>query len=274
VLGPALGALALAVLALHQVMLVDVVTACTAILPLLFVRIPEPERTTGFSAGPVWNDVLAGFRYIRSLPGVLALMALAVVLNFVGAPTWTLLPLYVRDVFGGSAGDLGLIQSGFGLGLIIGGLALSLWGGRLRGNRALIALGGVAISQLGVFGVASAPANMLWLVSASWTLFAVFNAVANGTLMAVLQGAVAPDMQGRVQSAVSSGVMMAMPLGLAVSTPAVELLGLRFWYFLSATVALVGALWAMTSRRVLLLDTIGSADAPRPAPELAAEIEG
>ena len=41
--GPVLGALALSIMPLHHVMLVDVATALFAIVPLLFIQIPQPE---------------------------------------------------------------------------------------------------------------------------------------------------------------------------------------------------------------------------------------
>ncbi|MDV7402740.1 MFS transporter, partial [Arthrospira platensis SPKY1] len=43
IVGPPLGALALSVLPLASVMMLDVGTALLAILPLLFVRVPQPQ---------------------------------------------------------------------------------------------------------------------------------------------------------------------------------------------------------------------------------------
>jgi DHA3 family macrolide efflux protein-like MFS transporter len=264
VLGPPLGALALMALELHQVMFLDVITACLAILPLLWVRIPEPERSVSVKATTVWRDMRDGFRYIWGLPGVVAVIVMAVAMNFAGAPTWTLLPLYVRNVFGGGAAELGLVESAQGAGLILGGLALSLWGHRAK-SRVVQAFGGFALAGAFVFGIALAPSSALWMMGGSWLVFGIFNAIGNGTIMALLQGSLAPEMQGRVNSAVSSLVMLAIPVGLAISAPVVERFGLRSWYLLAAVITTAGPLWALTSPRVRQLDNM-RAPAPAAAP--------
>ncbi len=255
VIGPPLGALALAFLALHQVMLIDVITAAFAILPLFFVRIPEPERKpTGVGARAVWGDMLEGLRYVRSLPGLLAVIGVAVALNFLGAPNWTLLPLYVRNVFGGDAAGLSMVQAGFGIGLISGGLLLGAWGG-LR-SRVTTGFGAFTIMSMAVIIVGGMPASALWGVAVAWSVFAFFSAIGNGTFVALLQAAVAPEVQGRVQSAVQSGVMLAIPLGLAISTPLVERFGLRSWYLVSGAITTLICLWALTSRAVRRMDEV------------------
>lgn len=255
VIGPPLGALALALLALHQVMLIDVFTAMIAILPLFFVRIAEPERKpTDVGARAVVNDMVAGLRYVRGFPGMLAVIAVALGLNFLGAPTWTLLPLYVRNVFGGDAAGLSMVQSAFGIGLISGGLALTAWGG-LR-SRINTGFGAFALMGLAVLGIGAAPATALWSVALGWFVFAFFNAIGNGTFMALLQGAVAPEMQGRVVSVVQSAANLAIPLGLALATPVVERFGLRSWYLASGVITALACLWALSSRAVRRLDDV------------------
>lgn len=255
IVGPPLGALALVVMKLDQVMFVDVITAVIAIVPLLFVHIPEPRRTISVQATTVWRDLVEGLRYLWGLPGVVAVIGLAVLMNFAGAPTWTLLPLYVRNVFGGGAAQLGLVESAQGAGLILGGVLLSLWGHRAK-SKVVQSFAGFTLAGMAGFGMALAPGWALWVLVASWLVFGIFNAIGNGTIMALLQGALAPDMQGRANAAVMSLVMLATPIGLAVSAPVVEALGLRSWYLFSAAVCTVGSLWAMLSPRVRLLDHI------------------
>jgi DHA3 family macrolide efflux protein-like MFS transporter len=271
VIGPPLGALAMSVLALHEVMFIDVITAIVAILPLLWARIPEPARKpTGVGARAIVNDMLEGLRYVRSFPGMLAVIGVAVGLNFVGSPTWTLLPLYVRNVFGGDAAALGMVQSAFGVGLICGGLLLTAWGGfrsRVKTGFGAFVLMGVALVMMG-----NAPAGALWVVAASWFVFALFSAIGNGLFAALLQTAVAPEMQGRVLSVVSSGVQMAIPLGLALATPAAEAFGLRPLYIGAGVLSALGSLWALSSRAVRRLDEAGASE--EAATVVQAEPEG
>jgi len=261
VAGPPLGALALAVLQLHQVMFVDVITAALAMLALVIVRIPEPLRTLVPKTTTVWRDLRDGLRTIGGMPGMVTVIAIAVVMNLFGTPTWTLLPLYVRDVFAGGPAELGLVESAFGAGLILGGLSLTVWGKRAR-SRVRLAFGAFGLCGLATLGVALAPGSALWMVAACWAAFAFFNAIGNGTLMAMLQAAVPPEMQGRANAAVISLVMLATPLGLGLSAPAVARFGLRFWYLLAAVVTAAGALYALLSRDLRKMDEMLQPGAP------------
>lgn len=271
VIGPALGALAMSLLALHQVMLIDVITAVIAILPLLWARIPEPVgKPSGVGARAIVSDMIEGLRYVRSFPGMLAVIGVAVGLNFVGSPTWTLLPLYVRNVFGGDAGALGMVQSVFGMGLISGGLLLTVWGGfrsRVKtGFGAFVIMGGALV------GMGSAPSHMLWALAAGWFVFAFFSAIGNGIFAALLQTTVAPEMQGRVLSVVQSGVQMAIPLGLLLATPAAEVFGLRPLYLAAGVLSAMGSLWAFRSPAIRRLDEVGG-QVKQQAPTLTVEPE-
>ncbi len=260
VIGPPLGALALVYLALHQVMLIDVVTATLAITPLFFVHIPEPEgKPSGTGARAVVSDMLAGLGYVRDFPGMLGVIGVALALNFIASPTWTLLPLYVRNIFGGDAAGLSMVQAAYGIGLIAGGLLLSAWGG--LHSRVNTGLGSFALMGLAVLVVGAAPSAAFWLVAIGWLVFAFFSAIGNGTFMALLQIAVAPEMQGRVVSVVQSGVMLAIPLGLGLSTPVVERLGLRFWYLAAGVVTVGLSLWALTSQAIRRLDEVAMPEA-------------
>ncbi|MGI6368816.1 MAG: MFS transporter [Anaerolineae bacterium] len=258
IVGPPLGALALAQLPLDGVMFIDVLTAAIAIGALVLISVPEPERSARTGAGTIWHDMREGFRYMRSMPGVMIVMLMAVVMNLVGAPVWTLLPLYVRDVFGQGPAGLSLVQAAEGAGLITGGAALSLWGHRAR-SRVLQSLGGFLVGGAAIVAMAAIPASALWALALAWLIFGIFNAVGNGTIMGLLQGAIAPEMQGRVNSAIGSLVQLAAPAGLLVSAPAVERLGLRAWFAMAGIVSIVGPLWALSLGSVRAMDTIGAA---------------
>ena len=255
IIGPPLGALALALLALHQVMFIDLITAGFAILPLLFIRIPEPEqKSRSNGAWAAVGDMLEGVRYLRGIPGMSAVIVATIGINFVWAPVGSLLPLYVRDVFGGDAAGLGMVQSAFGIGLIAGGLLMTVWSGlRSRINTRFLAFG---IMGVAILGMAMAPAGALWIVAAAWFLCAFFGAVGNSTFMALLQSIVSSDMQGRAISALQSGVTLAIPLGLTLSAPVVERFGLRTWYVASGCMTILTCLWALNLRGVRRLDEI------------------
>jgi DHA3 family macrolide efflux protein-like MFS transporter len=165
VIGPPLGALLLAVLPFENIMLMDVGTAAFAILPLFFVAIPQPERTLTKSEKPsLWSDVREGLRYVWGWPGLLAVLIMATVINFVVNPAFSLMPLLVTEHFNGDAPQLAWLESSWGVGLVLGGLLLSTWGGFRR--RVYTSLIGLMIEGLGITLVGLAPANVFWLAVA------------------------------------------------------------------------------------------------------------
>ena len=64
-----LGALLYSVMSMTGVMLVDVVTALVAIVPLLFVAVPQPENGAAEEGTSVWRETADGFRYLRERHG-------------------------------------------------------------------------------------------------------------------------------------------------------------------------------------------------------------
>ena len=243
VIGPPLGALLLAALPFEGIMLMDVGTAMLAILPLFFVAIPQPECTlTKPKGSTVWSDVREGLHYVWGWPGLLAVMIMAMILNFVINPAFSLMPLLVTEHFKGDALQLGWLESSWGIGLVLGGLLLSTWGGFRR--RVYTSLVGLALEGLGIMLVGLAPATVFWMAVVGMFVAGSMNALVNGPLFALLQAAVAPEMQGRVFMVVASMSSAAWPLSLAVAGPVADAIGLRPWYVVGGFVCTIMGLGA------------------------------
>jgi len=224
-----LGALVVALLPMSSVMLIDVVTALFAIVPLLFIAVPRPARSdvsAGESARSIGRDMVAGARYLGERKGHLSLVLMATLVNMCLVPAFSLLPLLVTGELAGDALALGWITSAFGVGTIVGGITLGVWGGTKR--RILTALPALVGLGIAVAGVGLAPAFMPALVA----MFAVGLLVplANGPIGAILQSTIAPDYQGRVLTLMGSIATGAAPLGLLLAAPVAELVGIRAWY--------------------------------------------
>lgn len=224
-----LGALLLKLIGMTGVMAVDVVTALFAVVPLMVVSVPEPERRAE-AAGtpPVLREIRAGFGYLRSLPGHMALIAFAAGINLFIVPAFALLPLLVLQELRGDAGSQAAITAAFSVGLIAGGILLGVWGGfRRRVHTGLAAIVGLGAATV-VLGVT--PAGFLALAIAAMLLVGICAAMANGCIAAVLQATIAPAYQGRVFTLMASVATAMTPLGLLLATPVADLAGVRAWY--------------------------------------------
>jgi DHA3 family macrolide efflux protein-like MFS transporter len=232
IVGPPLGALLMAVLPLYGIMLVDVGTALLAIGPLLIVAIPQPRREDldpGDEQRPsIWTDVRAGLCYIRAWPGLMALIGAALIVKIALTPAFSLLPLLVSKHFGGEAAQLSLLEATAGVGIVAGGLVLAVWGGFRR--RIYTTMMGMTALGLGFVSLGLTPGYLFWMALGSVLIVGLTIPLIDGPIMAILQGTVVPDMQGRVFTIMGSLLGLTSPLGLAIAGPVSDLLGLQVWY--------------------------------------------
>lgn len=229
---PPIGALLLGILPTQGILLIDVGTALLAIVPLLFLPVPQPIRHESESTEARPNlitDVRNGLAYIRTIPGFTAIISMALFLNFLLVPTTALVPLLVTKHFGKGVLELGLLESVMGVGIIAGGILLSIWGGFKK--KIATSLTGIIGLGIGVMLVGLAPAHLFIIAIAGNLILGLMLPIANGPIGALMQTIVRPDMQGRVMSLVSSGATAISPLGLLIAGPFSDWLGIRVWFW-------------------------------------------
>jgi len=236
--GPPLGALFMEIMPLHSVMLVDVVTALLAILPLLWQEIPQPLRKTSSEQPTIWADMRDGMRYLWGWKGLVAFIAVAMVFKIALTPAFSLFPLLVSETFQKQAAELSLLQALNGVGVILGGLILGAWGGFHR--KIFTALAGMIVLGVGFIVIGLTPPEMFWLVLASSFGIGMMIPMVDGPFIAIQQETIAPEMQGRVLSLIGSLLWITSPFSLAVAGPISDAFGLQVWY-LTAGVLCVAA---------------------------------
>jgi DHA3 family macrolide efflux protein-like MFS transporter len=255
-IAPPVGALLVSVLPTHGILLIDVGTALLAIIPLFFFSIPQPaphdERQAETKPG-LLNDVRNGLAYIRSIPGFTTIIFMALFLNFLLVPTTALLPLLVTRHFEKGAIELGLLESALGVGMIIGGILLSVWGGFRK--KIVTSLFGIIGLGTGVMLMGIAPAHLFLLAVAGNALLGLMAPVANGPIFALLQTIVRADMQGRVTSLLTSGATAISPLGLLIAGPFADWLGIRVWFVAGGLLSILIALLAFFNPVIMNVET-------------------
>jgi len=246
IVAPPLGALLLDTLPMQGVLAVDVVTAILAIFLLCFVHVPQPARSTakgGTAHRSVIVDLREGLRFLWGWPGMLMVIGIAMMVNLLLHPAMSLQGLLVTDHFGGAALELAWLQSAFGIGFVAGGITLSAWGGLKR--RALTGVLALALNGLGFALVGLAPANALLLAVGAMFFAGFMNVIVNGSMFAMLQAIVPPEVQGRVFTVVLSGAGIAVPLGLAIAGPVSDTLGVRAWFAAGGAVMVMMGIGAL-----------------------------
>jgi DHA3 family macrolide efflux protein-like MFS transporter len=241
IVAPPLGALLLEAYSTQTVLLIDIATAAIAILPLLFIPIPQPPRQVQADGSTqktsYMQDLRGGFAYVVQWKGLLGLILLAMALNFLLIPASSLLPLVITKIFNGGATELGWVEALFGVGIIIGGITLSIWGGFKR--RIITSFCGVIGIGLGILITGLVPPDMFYLLFITNFIVGFAQVFANGPLTAIIQSIVAPDMQGRVFSLLVAGATAMMPLSLLIAGPISDRFGIRFWYVFGGAICIL-----------------------------------
>ncbi len=223
--GPMLGALAITLLPLHGVMLIDVFTAAFAIAPVLFLAIPQPEQTDRVRSVRFWTNMRETFRYVRAAPGLLVLFGWFALANALGALSYPYLPLYITDYFQGGAYHLAAIQSGNGIGYIVGGLLFVLFAGfRRKTTTIFVAASGQSV---GWILLAFSPPETIAFAVAGMCLAGLMNTYVNAPLTPLLQANVPHEIQGRILSLSASFSYVLYPIGVVLGAFLVGRVGIR-----------------------------------------------
>ncbi|HEC63230.1 MAG TPA: MFS transporter, partial [Candidatus Acetothermia bacterium] len=130
--------------------------------------------------------------------------------------------------FGRGALELGWAESAWGIGVVLGGLFLSAWGGfRKKIHTILLGVVGMGLG-FGLLGLL--PPTWFYPALGLFLLAGLMNPIANSPFMALVQTTVEPGMQGRVFSLMSSMAQGMAPLSLLLAGPLADLFGVQFWY--------------------------------------------
>jgi MFS transporter, DHA3 family, macrolide efflux protein len=241
IVSPPLGALAMSLLPLHTIMGIDVATAAFAVAPLFFIHIPEPVRQPKARDArivpDIAHDIRDGFLYIWHWQGLFIVLIVASLLNAMINPAFSLMPILVQEHFGGGPVELGWTQSAWGIGMIAGGLLLSVWGGFKR--RILTSLLGLVLAGFSFGAVGITPPHAFNAALVGLFVSGLSNPLINGPFLAILQAAVAPEIQGRVFTAVQSLAGLAAPLGMVIAGPLADRFGVQVWFLIGGVISLM-----------------------------------
>ncbi len=208
---------------IEMLIAIDVVTFLFAVATLLVVRFPQPEQSAAGARarGSMIDEAKYGFRYIWRRHGLFALLLYFAAINLVFA---FVSPLGVPLVLSfASEAAVGVVFSLASIGMLVGSVVASTWGGPKRRVRGLLLMGGFLGFALA--GVGLRP-SVVTVVVFIWLAFLVVP-TANATSQALWQTKVEPDVQGRVfavrgmvgQAAVPLAYLLVGPLADGVFEP-------------------------------------------------------
>ncbi|WP_342327522.1 MFS transporter [Pedobacter sp. FW305-3-2-15-E-R2A2] len=174
---------------------------------LLMMRLPKFTATA--HQKNIFSELKEGFQYIRRTPSISYVLLMLALISLFVLPFSTLIPVYAKDIFKGTASTFGVIDSVIGLGAFSGAIFLA----SLKPGRNLRRI--LAISTL-IFGAGL----VLFSHSTYYPVALVFAAISGFGMMSqitisntLIQTTVDPAMRGRVISFYAMAFFGMQPLG-------------------------------------------------------------
>ncbi len=212
---PAIAGVLFVTIGLQGVVLIDFATYLFAVMTLLVVKVPRPPQTeSGIEGrGSLLQEAAYGWKYIVARKGLLGLLIIFAATNFLSSMWNPLLPPMILEM--SSPEMLGYLASVVGVGMLLGTLVMSAWGGpkrRIHGVLAFLILSGVFQMLLGL-----RPSLVLIAIAGFGAMFT--SPIINASSQAIWQSKVAPDVQGRVFAVRRMIAWSAIPLAYILAGP-------------------------------------------------------
>jgi DHA3 family macrolide efflux protein-like MFS transporter len=260
---PPLGAMLLLILPIQMIILIDIVTAAMAILPLLFIRIPQPNKdSSDEEKSSIIADMMEGVRFLTRWRGGQFTLFAMMLINMILVPSMSLIPIFALVHFNSGAFELAWLQSALGVGMLVGGITLSVWGGFKRRMNTVVAA--VIAMGIAILTVGLTPSGLLFVAVAGLFITGIMVPMASGSIMAILQAIVPKEMQGRVFSVIISLSPLMAPIGLALAGPIAEVFGASIWYLISGVMIMLIGLVGRFDSTIMRMEEVENLLPPAP----------
>ena len=218
IIAPVGAGLLLGVLGLEGILLIDIATFVIAMMTLALVRLPAIKAATIHEAAtPFWQQLTFGFRYIFARPGLIGLLVVFMGINLCAALTYySILSAMILARTGGDEVALSIVQALLGVGGVLGGIVVSVWGLPRRKIHAIFGFAGISF-VLGDFLLAIGQHVWMWGTAAVLGAFFIPFIVAGDRF--IWQTKVAPALQGRIFAVQSMLRNCSFPLGFLLAGP-------------------------------------------------------
>ncbi|MHB8313587.1 MAG: MFS transporter [Candidatus Dormibacteria bacterium] len=246
ILGPPVGGVLVGLAGPGVAFTADGISFLVAFSALLLIRAggrrtPDGSGPQTKASGGLRHEVMSGLRVVGADPFLRALMPVAAVLNLAAlGPINVGIPLLARAHHWG-AGGYGLLEGGFGAGILLGGVALGVGLKLPRLGLSVMVLVGVQAVFLGLLGLAGSLPVGVGLCA----LMGVLLSAINVSVISLVQVVAPPDLLGRVSSVLMFASMSLTPVSYALAGGVVAAIGVPGLFLsgagLEIAVALAGS---------------------------------
>ncbi|GAA3826866.1 hypothetical protein GCM10022226_54620 [Sphaerisporangium flaviroseum] len=202
----------MASIGLGGILVIDVVSYAFAVIVLLFTKFPSSMAWQ--RKEPVLTEIANGFRYSWGHSSIRAMLLFFAALNIFLSPLFLLISPLVLSF--GTLPDAGRVAFASGLGVLLGGLALTVWGGPRRRR-----LYGMMLCTLGLSAcclVTGVQPSLVTIAAGAFGM-AFSLTVVNGIYTTIVQVKVPQRFHGRVFALNTLIAWSTLPIGFGLVAP-------------------------------------------------------
>ncbi len=196
ILSSALAGFVVGTFGLGVVFVIDFLTFGVNIVLIMLTAIPQHARAaTQQTLKQVWQDFAVGLSYVRARPALMYLLTVFSVTMFLlpGVSYSLVTPLVLTFA---NEQSLGMIMSGFGVGSLVGGMLMVMWGNARRRTAGIL----MAMAVAGLATLIISLGKSTLLIGVGFFITGISFVFIMGLSRVIWQMKVAPEMLGRVFS--------------------------------------------------------------------------
>lgn len=221
-LSPALSGAILSRLSLEAVLFIDVITAMIGIGITCGIKIPGIDH--GQQNGSSWERFKEGAVYLKYNVKIRKILIYQVVVLILISPSAFLTPLLVSRRFGAEIWRLTMSEMTYSMGMICGGLIITLFS-RFPKTVKMAAAAGAAYGAI-MIGLGSAPVFAVYLIFN--IMIGVTSPCFQAPITVTIQQKVEAKMHGRIFGLMQIATSCALPLGMAIFGPMADFISIQF----------------------------------------------
>lgn len=240
ILSPVIAAVLYSSWSLSGIIFLDVIGALIAVAALKMAVIPQMHRDENPGKVQVLREALEGFRILRTRKGMLGLVLISSLYTVALMPTSALFPLMSMSYFHGTSTYASVVEVVFSVGLLLGSLVLSKWGGTK--NRIYTIFGSFLLMSFSLFVSGMLPSGGFYIFVLCSGLMGISGPFYWGMYTPLLQSHFEAKYLGRILSLSGSIRLISGPLGLAFSGAFAEKYGVETWFLIAGGLVLLASI--------------------------------
>ena len=244
---PLLSGALMGLMPIQWIFLIDVLTCLLAVLVFLLIRVAPHARALEKQAVSYWHDMRLGFIYIRDHAFIRTLFIFFALFFILISPAAFLTPLQVARTFGPDVWRLTAIEVSFSVGMLLGGLLMTAWGGFKNRSLTMIA----AFYLIGINQILLGVVPNFWVYNAIMVVVGVTLPVFNTPAITLVQEKVDELYMGRVFGVLTMISAGFMPLGILFFGPLADRISIE-WQLIATGVLLVAMAFALHHNQTIV----------------------